>query len=233
MDFRDRHVVVTGGAGALGTAVVAALIKAGAICHVPCVHKAEAARFRFRDHKQVVVTVTGSLAGEAAIDRYYQGIAPLWASIHIAGGFAAAPLRETTEAAIRQQLDMNLLSCMLCCRVAIRAMNTTSSGGRIVNVAARPALEWRTGAGMTAYTVSKAGVAALTVALAEEVAKDGILVNAVAPSIMDTAANRQAMPKADYALWPKVEGVAATVVFLASPENRVTRGAVVPVYGKS
>jgi NAD(P)-dependent dehydrogenase (short-subunit alcohol dehydrogenase family) len=231
MDFRDRHVIVTGGAGALGTAVVAALIEAGAICHVPCVTDAEAARFRFRDNEQVRVTVTGSLAGEAAIDRFYQGIAPLWASIHIAGGFAAAPLRDSTEAAIRQQLDMNLLSCMLCCRAAIRTMN--DGGGRIVNVAARPALEWRTGAGMTAYTVSKAAVAALTVALAEEVAKQGILVNAIAPSIMDTAANRQAMPKADFALWPKVEEVAATIVFLASPENRVTRGAVVPVYGKS
>lgn len=231
MDFRDRHVIVTGGAGALGTAVVAALIEVGAICHVPCVTEAEVARFRLRDHKQVRVTVTGSLAGEAAIDRFYQGIAPLWASIHIAGGFAAAPLRDTTEAAIRQQLDMNLLSCMLCCRAAVRNMG--NGGGRIVNVAARPALEWRTGAGMTAYTVSKAGVAALTVALAEEVAKDGILVNAVAPSIMDTAANRQAMPKTDHALWPKVEEVAATIVFLASPENRVTRGAVVPVYGKS
>jgi NAD(P)-dependent dehydrogenase (short-subunit alcohol dehydrogenase family) len=86
---------------------------------------------------------------------------------------------------------------------------------------------------MTAYSASKAGVAALTVALAEEVAKDGILVNAVAPSIMDTPANRQAMPKADYASWPKVEEVAATIAFLASPENLVTRGAVVPVYGKS
>jgi len=237
MNFRERHVIVTGGAGALGTAVVGALVEAGAICHVPCLDEADAARFRFRDHKQVVVTVTGSLAGEAAIDRYYQGIAPLWASIHIAGGFAAGPLRETTEAAIRRQLDMNLLSCMLCCRAAIRAMSggngRTSGGGRIVNVAARPALEWRSGAGMTAYAVSKAAVAALTVALAEEVVKDGILVNAIAPSIMDTAANRQAMPKADYALWPKVEEVAATIVFLASPENRVTRGAVVPVYGKS
>jgi NAD(P)-dependent dehydrogenase (short-subunit alcohol dehydrogenase family) len=108
-----------------------------------------------------------------------------------------------------------------------------TSGGRIVNVAARPALEWRSGAGMAVYTASKAGVAALTAALAEEVAKDGILVNAVAPSIMDTPANRQAMPKADYALWPKVEEVAATIAFLASPDNRVTRGAIVPVYGKS
>ena len=107
------------------------------------------------------------------------------------------------------------------------------AGGRIVNVAARPALEWRTGAGIVAYTASKAAVAALTAALAEEVAKDNILVNAVAPSIMDTQTNRQAMPKADFALWPKVEEVAATIAFLASPDNRVTRGAIVPVYGKS
>jgi NAD(P)-dependent dehydrogenase (short-subunit alcohol dehydrogenase family) len=115
----------------------------------------------------------------------------------------------------------------------VNAMLAGQQGGRIVNVAARPALEPRTGAGMAAYTVAKTGVAALTIALAEEVAKDGILVNAVAPSIMDTPANRAAMPKASFALWPKVEEVAATIVFLASPENKVTRGAVVPVYGKS
>jgi NAD(P)-dependent dehydrogenase (short-subunit alcohol dehydrogenase family) len=64
------------------------------------------------------------------------------------------------------------------------------------------------------------------------VVKDGILVNAVAPSIMDTEANRKSMPKADYATWPKVEEVAATIAFLASPQNAVTRGAIVPVYGK-
>jgi NAD(P)-dependent dehydrogenase (short-subunit alcohol dehydrogenase family) len=230
MDFRDRHIVVTGGAGALGTAVVSALIEAGAICHVPCFDEAEAKRFRLRDHKQVVVVIAGNLADETIVNRVYQEIAPLWASIHIAGGFAGAPLRETAVPVIRQQIDMNLVSCMLCCRAAVIAM---TGGGRIVNVAARAALEWRTGAGMVAYTASKAAVAALTAALAEEVAKDGILVNAVAPSIMDTPANRQSMPKADYALWPKVEEVAATVAFLASPDNRVTRGAVVPVYGKS
>src|ERR1700676_4059137 len=238
MDFRDRHVVVTGGAGALGTAVVEALVGAGAICHVPCFNAAEAERYRPRDNKQVALPVTGSLADEAAVDRLYQAIRPLWASINIAGGFAAGPLRETSLAAIPQQIDMNLVSCMLCCRAAVNAIagnsagNTASGGGRIVNVAARAALEWRSGAGMAAYTARKAAGAALTAALAEEVAKDGILVNAVAPSIMDTPANRQAMPKADYALWPKVEEVAATIVFLASPDNRVTRGAIVPVYGK-
>jgi NAD(P)-dependent dehydrogenase (short-subunit alcohol dehydrogenase family) len=108
-----------------------------------------------------------------------------------------------------------------------------TGGGRIVNVAARPALEPRTGAGMTAYAASKSAVAALTAALAEEVVKDGILVNAVAPSTMDTPANRKAMPKADFAAWPKVDEVAATICFLASPQNMVTRGGVVPVYGRS
>jgi NAD(P)-dependent dehydrogenase (short-subunit alcohol dehydrogenase family) len=236
MDFRDRHIVVTGGAGALGTAVVTALIKSGAICHVPCFNEAEASRFRLRDHKQVVTTVAGNLADEVNITGLYKGIRPLWASIHIAGGFAAGALIETNAATIHQQIDMNLVSCMLCCRAAVAAMQGSASqgaGGRIVNVSARAGLEWRSGAGMTAYTASKAAVAAFTAALAEEVVKDGILVNAVAPSIMDTPANRNAMPKADYALWPKVEEVAATIAFLASPENSVTRGAIVSVYGKS
>jgi NAD(P)-dependent dehydrogenase (short-subunit alcohol dehydrogenase family) len=230
MDFRQRHVVITGGAGALGTAVVTALLDAGAFCQVPCFNEAEAQRFPLRENKQVTLTVAGDLADEAAVERAYQGISPLWASIHIAGGFAAAPLRDMSLTMLRQQLDMNFVSCALCCRAAVRAM---TSGGRIVNVSARAGLEWRSGAGMVAYAAGKTAVAALTAALAEEVAKDGILVNAVAPSIMDTQANRQAMPKADYALWPKVEEVAATIFFLASPDNRVTRGAIVPVYGKS
>jgi NAD(P)-dependent dehydrogenase (short-subunit alcohol dehydrogenase family) len=231
MDFRDRQVVVSGGTGALGNAVVAKLVELGAMCHVPCLDHGEAQRCALRDHKQVKVTITGSLADETSVARLYADIAPLWASVHIAGGFAAGPLRDMSVATLRQQLDMNFVSCALCCRAAIQAMG--GPGGRIVNVAARPALEWRSGAGMTAYTASKAAVAAFTVALAEEVAKDGILVNAVAPSIMDTAANRDAMPKADFALWPKVEEVAATILFLASPGNRVTRGAIVPVYGKA
>jgi NAD(P)-dependent dehydrogenase (short-subunit alcohol dehydrogenase family) len=231
MDFRDRDVVITGGAGALGGALVEALIGAGAVCHIPCMNEAEAQRFRLRDQPQVKLAITGSLADEPAVAKFYEGIGGLWASIHLAGGFAAGPLREASAATLRQQVDMNLMSCMLCCHAAIRAMG--EGGGRIVNVAARPALEWRSGAGMAAYAASKAAVAAFTAALAEEVAKDGILVNAVAPSIMDTPANRAAMPKADYDLWPKTEDVAATILFLASPDNRVTRGGIVPVYGKS
>ena len=229
MDYSGKHVVITGGTGALGTAVVAGLLAAGATCTVPYVHEAEAQRFPHSGDPNVTLTAVTDLADEATVAKVYGGLT-LWASIHIAGGFAAGKVAETGQAALMAQIDSNLVSCFLCCRAAVNAIK---GDGRIVNVAARPALEWRTGAGMAAYTVAKAGVAALTVALAEEVAKDGILVNAVAPSIMDTPANRRAMPKADFSLWPKVEEVAATILFFASPNNRVTRGAIVPVYGKS
>jgi NAD(P)-dependent dehydrogenase (short-subunit alcohol dehydrogenase family) len=231
--FRDRHVVVTGGTGALGTAVVSKLIEDGAICHVPYLHEEEAKRFPHSTHKSVSLTALGNLADEAAVATYYDGIGKLWASIHIAGGFAFAPIEKSDKALLMGQVETNLVSAYLCCRAAVQAFRRAGSGGRIVNIAARPALEPRQGASMTAYTAAKAAVAALTVALGEEVAKDGILVNAVAPSIMDTPANRKSMPKADFSAWPKVEEVAATIVFLASPQNAVTRSAVVPVYGRS
>jgi NAD(P)-dependent dehydrogenase (short-subunit alcohol dehydrogenase family) len=231
MDFSGKQVVVSGGTGALGTAVVSKLLAGGATCIIPYVHEAEVQRFPNRSDAKVTLVAVSDLSDEAQVAKVYSGAKP-WASIHIAGGFAPGKVAETDKAALMAQIESNLVSCFLCCRAAVNAMSA-SGGGRIVNVAARPALEWRSGAGMSAYTVAKTGVAALTVALAEEVAKDGILVNAVAPSIMDTAANRKAMPKVDFSAWPKVEEVAAIIAFLASPENHVTRGAIVPVYGKS
>lgn len=229
MDFRERHVVVSGGTGALGRAVVDLLTAAGAHCHVPYRHEAEASAQR----PQVTLHPVADLSDETAVAQLYESVPELWASIHLAGGFAAAPVGGTDKATLMGQLDTNFVSCFLCCRAAVKAIARTGRGGRIVNVAARPALGWRTGAGMTAYAASKAAVAALTAALAEEVAKNGILVNAVAPSIMDTPANRKAMPKADHSAWPKVDEVAATIAFLASPDNAVTRGGVIPVYGQS
>ena len=233
MDYRDRHVVVTGGTGALGTAVVDALVEAGAVCHVPFVIAAEAQTFALRGHAQVKLVESAGLTDETAVAKLFDGVPRLWASIHLAGGFAMTPVAETKKSDLMAQLDMNFVTAFLCCRAAVNAMARTGEGGRIVNVAARPALEWRAGAGMVAYAASKAAVAAMTVALAEEVVQSGILVNAVAPSTMDTPANRRAMPKADPAAWPKVEEVAAVIMFLASPENRVARGAVLPVYGKA
>lgn len=231
MDFRDRQVVVTGGTGALGIAVVGALLEAGAHCRIPYIAEEEAASFPHRNHGRVRLVAVPTMADEGAVARLYDGVADPWASIHLAGGFAASPVAGTDKAALMAQIEMNFVTCFLCCGAAVRA--TQKRGGRIVNVAARPALEWRGAAGMAAYGASKAAVAALTAALAEEAAKDDILVNAVVPSILDTPANRKAMPKADHAAWPKVEDVARTILFLASPDNRVTRGALVPVYGRS
>jgi len=233
MDFDKRHVVITGGTGALGSAVVGALLGNGAVCHVPTKSDASARSFPHRSHPNVRLVTTGSLSDEAGVDKLYGGVPALWASIHLAGGYAASKITETDKTALMQQIELNFVTCFLCCRAAVRTMTSNGAGGRIVNVAARPAIEPRSGAGSIAYAATKAGVAALTEALAEEVAKEGILVNAVVPSIVDTPANRTAMPKAHFENWPKVEEVAETIMFLASPENRVGRGELVPVYGRS
>ena len=234
IDFSDRNVVVTGGTGALGTAVVGLLLDAGARCHLPCRQGKGLTRFPYADHDRVRIVENVDLADEAKVETFYAELPdrPLWASIHVAGGFAMSPLGKTAKADFGRQMGMNAVTCFLCCREAVKRMGRTE-GGRIVNLAARPALEPRTGAGMAAYTASKAAVAALTQALAEELVGDRILVNAVVPSIMDTSANRKAMPNADYSKWAKVEEVAATIAFLASPQNTATRGGLVPVYGAS
>jgi NAD(P)-dependent dehydrogenase (short-subunit alcohol dehydrogenase family) len=233
MDFDNRTVIVTGGTGALGRAVVGALLAAGARCRVPFIVDAEAETF---PHKHNVTLVQGcDLSEEAGVARLYDGVSDLWASIHIAGGFAMGAVADTDKAALLHMLNMNFVSCYLCCRAAIGGFAAAGGrpGGRIVNIAARPGVEPRLGAGMTAYATSKAAVAAFTLALAAEVAGRGILVNALAPSIIDTPANRAAMPQADHAAWPKPEEIAATIAFLASPANQVTTGAVVPVSGKT
>lgn len=231
-DFRDRQIVVTGGTGALGTAVVGELLASGAICYVPYHVDAEEQHFAHRSHPRVKLIGGANLASQTVVKRVYDEVPKLWASIHIAGGFAAWPIAETDETELMAMLRNNLLSCYLCCAAAVGAMRR-NGGGRIVNIAARPALEPRTGAGATGYTVSKAGVAALTQSLAVEVLKEDILVNAIAPSTLDTEANRKAMPKADHSAWPKPAEVATIICNLAAPSNRVTSGAVIPVYGRA
>src|SRR5690348_3959366 len=99
--FHDRHVVVTGGTGALGIAVVGALLELGATCHVPAMVAAEASRFPHRDHPRVTLIADSDLADEASVTRLYAGVAKLWASIHLAGGFAYAPIGETSPADLR------------------------------------------------------------------------------------------------------------------------------------
>ena len=232
LDFTDRHIVVTGGTGALGAAVVQSLVDAGATCFIPAHRPPDPETFRPARLARVHVAPGVDLSDEAKVSLFYSGLPSLWASIHVAGGFAASPIGETPLSAFDEMMSTNATTCFLCCREAVKKIRASGNGGgRIVNVASKPATIPT--AGLAAYAASKAAVVSLTLTLSEELAAERIWVNAVAPSTMDTPANRKGMPKADFSKWPKVDEVAATIAFLASPQNAVTRGAVVPVYGRS
>jgi len=212
MSFENRHVVVTGGHGALGKGVVELLTARGAVVHIA-------------DRPDVQLDVEASAAA------FYAKLPPVWASIHLVGGFAMSPLTETSVADFEGQWRLNTLTCFLACREAVKSMKRGGVGGRIVNVGSRPVIA--PVGGMSAYVTAKAGVASLTQTLGAELLGDGILVNAVLPSTIDTPANRAAMPKADHDAWPKPSEIAETIAFLASPANTLTTGTLVPVFGRA
>jgi NAD(P)-dependent dehydrogenase (short-subunit alcohol dehydrogenase family) len=135
------------------------------------------------------------------------------ALVNAVGGFAGGDLLATDERAWDAMLTLNLRSAYLCCRAALPGMLATRRG-RIVNVASRSVVP--PAGGFIAYTVAKAGVIALTQALAHEVRGRGVTVNAVLPSTMDTEANRRAMPSADRSGWVAPESVARAIMFLVS-----------------
>lgn len=232
-EFKDRHVVVTGGTGALGSALVDRLVAAGAHVHIPCFSLREIKSFKHLENPRVRVEGGIDLRSDASAEAFFAGVpTPLWASIHVAGAFAMSPAQQTHAQAFIDLMQANALTAFICCREACARMDK-AAGGRLVNVSARPALEPRQGAGMVAYTTAKAAVAAMTQALASELKDRGILVNAVAPSIIDTPANRAAMPGADHASWPSSAMVADAILHLASPSNTLISGAIAPIYGRA
>jgi NAD(P)-dependent dehydrogenase (short-subunit alcohol dehydrogenase family) len=231
-EFSGRTVVVTGGTGALGRGAVELLLARGASVRVPCLDPEELEACSWRDAAGVQVVEGVDLADEAQVRAFFdEGPAP-FASVHVAGGFAFTPLEDVDVETLEHQLRMNTATCLLCCKAAAARM-ATAGEGRIVNVSARPALDARQGAKLSAYVVAKAGVAALTELLAEELLEKGILVNAIAPSVIDTPGNREAMADADFSRWVTPADAAEVVAFLASPRNRVVSGALVPVYGRA
>ena len=246
MTFKGRPVVVTGGTGALGSAVVARLIEADAQCHVTYIKPEELDHFESRDDERVTLHQLDLTSEEAVTGRFEQ-IDQLAASIHLAGGFAMSSIEGTSAADFRAMMELNAVTCLLACREAIKAMRRSrklherdgggtladeaDAVGRIVNVSARPAVQ--PVGGMVAYSASKAAVASITQSLAHETRGEGILINAVLPSIIDSPANRKAMPDADFTAWPKPAQIAETIAFLAGPQNLLTSGALVPVFGRS
>jgi NAD(P)-dependent dehydrogenase (short-subunit alcohol dehydrogenase family) len=206
-EFAGRHIVITGAGGGLGPSVLEAFRAAGAICHAPARQELD-------------------LTEEKAVAAWYAALPSLWASVHVAGGFAMAPVAETTLEAFTAQWRINTVSAFLACREAVRRMDP-KSGGRIVNVASLAALQHP--GGKIAYVTAKSALAGMTLALAAETRAAGILVNAVAPDTIDTPANRAAMPGADFKRWTAPGAIAKTILWLASPENVSVTGSILPV----
>jgi NAD(P)-dependent dehydrogenase (short-subunit alcohol dehydrogenase family) len=164
---------------------------------------------------------------EAALARVLSAAAPPWAVVNTIGGFAGhRPLAQLDAAELRTQLELNLMTSALVTKHALAAMQPGGTG-RIVHTASRAALVTK-GSGF-AYSASKAAVLHLVAMAADEVRGTGITVNCVVPSIIDTPANRAAMPDANHDAWPKVPDIARTYLFLAAPESGLVNGAAVPV----
>ena len=229
-----KVALITGGTGALGSAVSAAFIAAGA--HVVATYVVDHELTRFEAavpaerREAVKVDLTSRAAIDAVVARVVERHGHLDVLLNLAGGFAPGAVVETPEHELDRLLAMNLKTAFLCTQAVLPAM-IQRRHGRIVNVSARPGLIG--GGGIAAYAISKAAVAALTRATADEVREHGITVNAIAPSTIDTSANRAAMPKADPTHWVKREEIAATLVFLASDAAAATSGAIIPVYGRA
>jgi NAD(P)-dependent dehydrogenase (short-subunit alcohol dehydrogenase family) len=225
-DFSGLPVVVVGASGALGGALATAFAAAGATVVGLDRELPELAR-RVADVDYREVDILDDAAVGACFD---PGPAP-WAVVNVAGGFAGpSPLTSLDPAELNNQLALNLMSAALVTKHALRRMGEIGEG-RIVHTASRAALV-TDGVGF-AYSVSKLGVLHLVRMAAAETHGTGITVNAVVPSIMDTPANRSAIPKATHDRWPKVDEVAAVFVFLASPAAHLVSGAAVPVYGRA
>jgi NAD(P)-dependent dehydrogenase (short-subunit alcohol dehydrogenase family) len=218
--FENRTVVVTGASGGLGGGVVSAFAHAGA-------RVVGIARHAPADGVAGVRYLPMDLTEDASVGAFFDDLGAPWAVVHTVGGYApAAPLSELDPAQLNQQIALNLTASALIVKHALRVMRPAGAG-RIVLTASRSATV-TAGAGF-AYSVSKLGVLHLTRMAAEEVAGSGITVNCVVPSIIDTPANRAAIPGADFASWPKPAEIARSYLYLADPGSGLVNGATIPV----
>jgi NAD(P)-dependent dehydrogenase (short-subunit alcohol dehydrogenase family) len=226
-----RVFAITGAFGVLGSTVAKAAAEAGA--RLALIDFAKTPPPGLPSGPDVLVLgsvdLTDAVAAGAAIDAVADHFGGLDALFNIAGGFTW----ETHEGGFgetwKRLFLMNVQTASNACRAAIPHLKR-SHAGRIVNVGAAGAI--KAALGMGPYAASKAGVHSLTQALSEELKGDGVTVNAVLPSIIDTPTNRADMPKADFASWVRPEELAAVMLFLASEEASAVTGALVPVTGR-
>jgi NAD(P)-dependent dehydrogenase (short-subunit alcohol dehydrogenase family) len=229
----DIVAIVTGGTGALGQAISRLMLARGARVCVPFVVHEEAAALRAslaEPERQRLHAAQADVTAPARVDAFVTEVVDRFgridALINGVGGFAGGDLVATTPDLWNRMLTLNLTSAYVATHAVLPVM-LRARAGRVISIGSRAVVP--PAGGFIAYTVAKAGVIALTQALAKEVRSHGITANAVLPSTMDTPANRAAMPDADRSQWVSVESVAEVVVFLTGPVARDINGALIAV----
>ena len=237
LDFAGKVILVAGGTGGLGRSVSLAFLAEGAAVHVTYRNPDEFAALQ-HSAGSAASSLTGhrvDVADESAVaDVIAQILAAhnrLDTLVNTIGGYAGGiPLWNLDAATLDRMFSLNLRAGYVLARAALVPMRRQGSGS-IVNVNAKAALDHAAGA--AAYAASKAAALALFDSLAADLRGTGIRVNSVLPSIIDTPANRSAMPSADFAAWPRPEDIARVILFLTSDSACVIHGAAIPVYGTS
>jgi NAD(P)-dependent dehydrogenase (short-subunit alcohol dehydrogenase family) len=237
MSSAANIVLVAGGTGGLGRAVTLAFLKKGSGVVVTFRSDQELADVRAaagEDASRLIgrkVDVTDEAAVQQLVEEILADHGRLDVLVNTVGGYAGGmKLWETDVKILDRMLMLNLRSGFVLSRVAARSMLERGKGS-IINVVARAALDHPPGLG--AYAASKAAALALMDSLAADLKGTGVRVNSILPSIIDTPANRNAMPNVNFATWPKPEDIARVVLFLTSDDAKVIHGAAVPVYGNS
>jgi len=237
MSFARNVVLVAGGTGGLGRAVSLAFLNEGASVVVTYVVDQEFADLKTaaRGNESRLVGRKVDVTEEGAVEQLIKAILAdhgrLDVLVNTVGGYAGGmKLWEADTNILDHMLSMNLHSGFVLSRAAARIM-LLQGRGSIVNVVARAALDHP--AGLGAYAASKAAALAMIDSLAADLKGTGVRANSILPSIIDTPANRSAMPDADFATWPKPEDIAHVILFLASDNAKVIHGAAIPVYGNA
>ncbi len=221
-----RRIVVLGGTGGLGRAVVERLRGDGASVIV-----ADTRLPAHADRREDLEYLTVDALDESSVAAAFATEPPVQAVVNLVGGYTPPQsLPELDIDILRKQLEVNLVSATIVTKHAMPVL-AAQGGGPVVHVSSRVA----TGNGENgfAYSVSKLGVLRLVEAAAAEGRELGVRVNCVMPSIIDTPANRAAMPRAHHDRWPKPSELAAVLAFLVSDDAALISGAAIPVYGRA
>ena len=226
--MKGKIALVTGANGGLGTYVTQALLDAGATV-IGLARKIEQSQFDHANFTALPAEISTASGAKAAVDSLVAQFGKLDIVAHTVGGFAGGQsIAETDDATFQRMFDVNLNSTFYLLRAAIPVMRKTGNG-RIVAIGSRAALE--PGAGVGAYSASKAAMVSLIRTIAQENKDAGITANAILPGTMDTPANRNSMPNSDFSKWVRPAAVASLIAWLVSDAGKDVNGAVIPVYG--